>query len=267
MTDTTSIGGTPCGPWEPIFCCTLPAGAAAITGSMVQAATEALWARSGRRFGLCEITLRPCRRSCDGGWPFADQWWEFGTWPRPLLYQGSWFNIACGGCGSGCSCTVLEEALLPAPVNSIVQVKLNGSVMVTGSYRLDDARLLVRTDGGTWPVCQDMAAADTEDNTWSVTALFGEAVPTLGQLAVGELACELVKACVGQPCALPPNATQVSRQGVTVDLQALSELLDSGMIGLRNSDLFISTFNPNKLMAAPQVYDIDGPSFRRKTWP
>lgn len=261
---TSSIGGTPCSAWDPIWCCTLSAGAAAITGYAVQAATEVLWALSGRRFGQCEVTLRPCRRTCTDNWPFAENWWDFGGGgPRPLLFNGAWFNITCGGCPNGCSCTVLEEAILPAPVASVVQVKLNGSVMVTGSYRVDDNRLLVRTDGGTWPICQDMSKADTEDDTWSVTALYGEAVPTMGQLAVGELACEFTKACTGQACALPANVSQIARQGVTVDFSAFADLIRDGLIGLRFCDLFIAAMNPQRLQAVPQVYDVDGPPYRR----
>jgi hypothetical protein len=148
-------------------------------------------------------------------------------------------------------------------VSSIVEVKLNGTVMVTGTYRVDDHRLLVRTDGGTWPLCQDMASPDTADNTWAVTALYGQPVPVSGQFAVGELAAEFAKACVGAACALPSSVSQVARQGVTLDFSQFAEIIKAGLVGLRFCDLFISTFNPQHLQAAPQVYDVDGPMFRR----
>jgi hypothetical protein len=262
---TANTGTVPCEPWDPIICVAMPAGAsAAVTGYAVDAASEILWARSGRQFGLCEVTLRPCRRTCDGDWPWFDNWWDVGGGgPRPLLYQGAWFNIVCGGCPNGCSCTVVEEAVLPGPVHTIVSVKLNGTVMATGSYRVDNHRLLVRTDGGRWPVCQDMAAADTEDNTWSVTALYGQEVPVSGRFAVGELAAEIAKACVGANCAIPGNAIQVARQGVTIDMVKVGDLLDKGLLGLPMSDRFITTFNPKQLQSRPRVYDVDGPSFRR----
>jgi len=262
---STPTGSVPCQPWDPIVCVAMPAGAsAAVTGYAVQAASEVLWALSGRQFGLCELTLRPCRRTCSGGWPFADNWWDAaGGGPRPLLFDGAWFNVVCGGCPNGCSCSVIEEAVLPGPVNSIVSVKLNGTVMATGTYEMADHRLLVRTDGGTWPICQDMAAPDTADNTWSVTALFGQEVPVSGRFAVGELAAEFAKACVGASCALPSSVSQIARQGVTVDFTKFADLLKEGLTGLRFSDTFISAFNPNHLQAPPQVYDVDGPMFRR----
>lgn len=263
---SSPTGTVPCEPWDPIVCVAMPAGAsAAVTGYAVQAASEVLWALSGRQFGLCEITLRPCRKTCDGGtWPGFDNWWDAaGGGPRPLLFDGAWFNITCGSCPGSCSCTALEETVLPGPVNSIVSVTLNGTVMATGSYRVDNHRLLVRTDGGTWPVCQDMAAPDTADNTWSVTALYGQEVPASGRFAVGELAAEFAKACIGAACALPSSVSQIARQGVTIDFSVFADLLKEGLTGLRFADMFISTFNPQHLSAPPQVYDVDGPTFRR----
>ena len=265
---SASTGTVPCEPWDPIVCVAMPASAsAAVTGYALEAASEVLWALSGRQFGLCSITLRPCRRTCfdqGGWWPGFDNWWDVGGGgPRPLLFDGAWFNVACGGCPSGCSCTVIEEAVLPGPVHTITEVKLNGSVMVTGSYRVDDHRLLVRTDGGSWPICQDMAAPDTADDTWSVTALYGQEVPVSGRFAVGELAAEFAKACVGATCALPASVTQIARQGVTVDFSAFADMLKEGLLGLKFCDIFIKAMNPNHLQAPPQVYDVDGPMFRR----
>lgn len=254
----------PCSPWDLISCTFPTAASAAITGYAVQSATEILWNLSGKQFGLCEYILRPCRRDCAGGavWPFDEAVWGGGG-PRPLLFDGQWFNITCGGCGSGCSCTGLEEAILPGPVHAITQVKLNGTIMATGTYRLDhNPPTLIRVDGGLWPVCQDLAAADDQPNTWSVTAQFGQPVPVSGQFAVGELAAEIAKACLGQACAIPANATQVSRQGVTINLSTVSQVLKDGWTGLRMCDLFIAAVNPNHLTAPPVVYDVDGPSWR-----
>jgi len=250
-----------CEPWPVIWCPNLPTGSEAVTGNALAAASEALWAATAQRFGLCTETIRPCRRDCGGSWPFADSWWEWmgGTWPRPLLYDGAWYNITCGGCANGCSCGVLEEALLPGPVYEIIEVKVDGVPLPTTSYRLDNGRLLVRTDGGRWPACQDLAAEDTEVGTWSVTARFGEPVPILGQQAVGELACEMVRAMLGEDCRLPKNIQQLVRQGITISFPEDSELVSRLYFG----GMFIRAFNPAGLVARPQVYDVDGPMFRR----
>src|SRR5262249_23894476 len=155
---------------SPIWTCALDPASAAVSGTAVAAASEVLYALSGRRLGSCQLTIRPCRRDCwDGGWPFLNSWWQFGLWPRPLFLNGTWYNITCGQCYGGCSCSVISEALLPAPVSQVLQVKVDGQILDPSAYRVDNWRLLVRTDGGIWPVCNDLAKADTEVGTWSVT--------------------------------------------------------------------------------------------------
>lgn len=249
-----------CAPWDPIWCVALPTGSEAVSGYAIQSATEALWAATAQRFGLCQVTLRPCRRDCYGrSWPYADTWWEYGTYPQPVLYQGAWYNVGCGSCAGACSCTVLEEALLPGPVYDIVQVKVDGTPLAPSAYRLDTGRLLVRVDGGVWPSCQDLAAPDTVEDTWSVTIRFGEPVPTLGRQAVGELAIEIMRACLGEDCRLPKNIQQLARQGVTITFPEGQSLTER----LYFPGLFVETFNPSRLVAKPQVYDVDGPGWRR----
>ncbi len=276
MTTPTPTRG-PCSPWDPIWCFTLTADAIPLTGSALMAATEILYNRTGQIFDICEFTVRPCRRDCfDDNWWGAGfggysggPWWQWGgIYPRPALLDGAWYNLTCGGCSGSCSCVPLSIAYLPNPVASITQVKLNGAVLAASGYRVDNYRELVRLGGATWPICQDMTKADTETNTWSVTVRVGETPPVTAQYAVGELAAEIIKSCLGQPCILPRNAVTVNRQGVTVDLVSIYELLDRGLLGLTYSDLLISTYNPHRLMSRPQVYDVDGPQpWRRTTFP
>lgn len=272
MTTPTPTRG-PCAAWDPIFCCELTAAATSISGHMLQAATEILYNLSGQIFDPCQFTFRPCRRDCaDNGWwnggllgGFGNgQWWEWGAiWPRPAFFDGAWFNLTCGGCQGSCSCNPLSEALLPSPISSIVSVKLDGQTLPASGYRVDDFKLLVRLGGEQWPLCQDMSLADDQPNTWSVTAIVGEQVPMLGRLAVGELACEMIAGCLGLACRLPGNATQVTRQGVTVDLDILEQFMKQGLIGLPLCDRFISTYNPQRLKAPPLVFDVDAEPYRR----
>jgi hypothetical protein len=147
--------------------------------------------------------------------------------------------------------------VLPSPVSSIVQVKLDGSVAPTGSYRVDNNRLLVRTDGLRWPSCNDLNKADTEVGTWSVTALYGQPTPALAPLAVGELACELLKAMAGEECRLPPGVTQLIRQGVTVSIPDFGALFKDGRTGLYMVDMFLAATNPNRLQQRSRVYSPD----------
>ena len=264
---TTATSG-PCAAWTPLWCCDLTAFSPAATGNALMAATEVLYDLSGQRYGLCEFTVRPCRHECssEGGWPGFGGWWQWGAavpYPRPLLFDGVWSNITCGVCGDRCSCTGISEAWLPGPVGQVLTVKLNGSVLVSGSdYRVDDFRKLVRLGGDVWPVCQDMTLADDQPNTWSVTFTVGETVPAIGQFAVAELACSIMGGCASH-CALPSNASQVTRQGISIEIATFSEMLANGVLGLRFVDLFLFAKNPHKLRSRPRVYDVDGPSFRR----
>ncbi len=264
----------PCDAWDPIWCCDLTSAMIAVTGMAVQAATEILYNLSGQRFGTCSITLRPCRQNCNdaawwgsygwGGAPWGGSGGWGGMWPLPALIGGQWFNLTCGVCSGTCSCTVVSEAWLPSPVHSITAVKLDGVTLTAGTdYRVDDFRKLVRLGGESWPFCQDMNADDTQDNTWSVTAVIGQEVPTIGRWAVGELACEIIAGCLGLACAIPKNATSITRQGLTIDFPTFSELLQNGSLGLRWCDIFVATYNPQRLKAVPLVFDVDGERFRR----
>src|SRR5690606_39649442 len=134
--------------------------------------------------------------------------------------------LTCGSC-SDCACGTVSEALLPAPVHSIVEVKVDGTPLVTGAYRVDNNRLLVRTDGGRWPRCNDLTRADSEPGTWSVTARVGEEPPEGAALAMGELACEIAQAADGQDCRLPAGVQQLVRQGVTISYPDVGELFRS----------------------------------------
>ena len=267
LTSTPSAG--PCGVWNPIWCEPLPVSTVSVSGWALQAATEVLWAKSGRQFDTCEITLRPCRDDCFGGtWPWGETWNQWGTtWPYPYNYAGQWFNLGCGGCPGQCSCTVLHTVELPAPVGEITEVRVDGVALPTTAYRVYDHRTLVRTDGQPWPLCNDLNKSDTEVGTWSVTFVAGTAVPALGRLAVGELARELALACVGEACRLPSPVQQIVRQGVSLTFLDPNEMFADGKTGLYRSDLFISTFNPGGVAARAVAVDVDGPAPRRQTWP
>jgi hypothetical protein len=87
--------------------------------------------------------------------------------------------------------------------------------------------------------------------------------PTLGQLAVGELACELLRAIKGEDCRLPANVASLVRQGVEIRMPDPNELLKDGLLGLPLSDRFVLAVNPNRLPARSRVYSVDSPRHRR----
>lgn len=261
----------PCDPWpiaQPWCCITgatsiTGAAFAAITGSAALSATEVLWAASGRRFGTCLATVYPCRKECgDAGW------WDNGQWITPALIRGKWFNITCGMCMGDCSCTSVEIVDLPVPAAEIISVVIDGVTLPTSAYRVDNWRRLIRQDGGLWPLCQDRSRPPGSVGTWSVTLRVGAAVPHLGQVAMGELTCEFVKACAEDTsCRLPRKVIELARQGVTFRFPDVQEMLKDGLLGLEMSDHFIRTYNPNGLKVSPKVYSIDAPPASSPTWP
>lgn len=252
-----------------MLCCSTEGVNVATIDRMLMAATEVYWALSGRQFGVCQIPpLRPCRRDCWNGYgtewlggnPFVGGWAPAGWQNRGPL----WLGLTCGSCVGDCSCTTVEEALLPSPVAEVVEVKIDGAVLPVTAYRVDDWRLLVRTDGGVWPACQTMGAADTATGTWSVTVKVGKRVPVLGELAVAELGCELVKGC-SEPneCAIPAHIVARTRAGVSESFIDLADLVKYKLTGLPQGDYFLRSFNPSGLSSRSSVHSPDYRPSRR----
>jgi hypothetical protein len=256
----------PCRPYDYVSLCPIPTEAAAVSGYALEAASEIVFFAGGQQFDTCQVTIRPCRKECYGdAWPrLSAGWWDYGsTGPWPALINGLWYNIACGFCGSNCSCSVVSETILPGPIREIVQVTIDGQVLdpVT-DYRLDDYRKLVRLGGNQWPLCNDLNKSITETGTWSVTMITGLPLPTLGKFAVGQLFCDILNDLVNNDCSLPDNVTDITRQGLSFTLDDVQRAVESGFDTLKYVNKFIERYNPHKLAARPRLYDIDAPDFR-----
>lgn len=262
MVDSYTPG--PCQDWPVVWRCPLTGHDPSVTGAALTAASEMLYLLSGQRFSQCEVKTRPCREDCYGGiyrgW--TGNWGSYGYYPMPANIGGQWYNLTCGDCSGSCSCTFVSEVFLPGPVISITEVKVDGVVLTPNvDYRVDDYRKLVRL-GAQWPFCNDLNKADTEVDTWSVTAVYGEPVPVLGQIAVGELACEFIKLIEGDDCALPAGVTELSRQGLTMTFGDITDGMSTFFARYPTSYLFLKTYNPFNLQARARAYDLDGPTFR-----
>lgn len=268
MTGSVTPTLDPCQAW-PLVGCDLSTYSTdpAVTGVAALAATEVLDALTAYRFAPCPVTIRPCATDCaDGAWFGAPYpWWNWGSWPRPLFFQGYWYNLTCGSCVGNCSCQYISEAKLPTPVFGVTQVKVDGAVLAPATYALRDFRYLMRVDGQRWPRCNNLALADDQVGTWSVTLQVGEPVPTLGMLAVGELACQFAAILTKADCKLPKAVQSLVRQGVTLNFLDPSEVFPGGRVGLYTCDLFIQTYNPRGLLNRAKVYNLDGPDAAVRT--
>jgi hypothetical protein len=241
------------------------------TGYAATTATHLLWSLSGRQFGTCPVTLRPCRENCWEGQAsgytgnYAYPWSSYGS---PLASAGwdasYWFPLGCGSCIRGsCSCSVVSQVWLPSRVNAVTSVKADGVALPATSYRLDDNQFLVRTDGSLWPRCNDLTKDDTQAGTWSVTADYGITVPDSARMAMGEMTCQILRAMSNQDCQLPQNVQRLVRQGVTVEFPPVQALLAEGRTGLYLVDLFLTMTNPHKLDQRARVYSPDRMTPRR----
>lgn len=244
-----SVG--PCTTWDVVLLCGIDGVDATTTGRAAQAATEILWALSGRQFGECEVKFLPCRSECPpvGGPSFWDPYW----YSDRITYIPPCVNACFGSCG----CNSQSQFTLPRPISSITLIEIDGSPVPTGSYEIQNKQTVVRTDGGLWPACND--------GSWAVTAKFGNEVPQLGLIAGGELTCEFIKLLRNvQGCKLPQRVQNVTRQGVSMASLDPQDFLDKGRVGLYLSDLFIATFNPYGLKQPSRIYNPDVPTATRR---
>ena len=234
-------------------------------------ATGILDALTGRQFAQCPVVIRPCGKRCGfyGGYltypvDSAQASGLGAPWMVPYIGAGGvWRNCTCGG---GCTCRARCEAYLPGSVAEILEVKVDGVVIDPAAYRLDNhsGPVLVRTDGECWPECQDMNLLDDEAGTFSIRYTPGAPLPRIGQIAAGELACQFAKACAGAgDCTLPQQLQSLSRNGVQVEVVDPNLLMDNGLTGYPNVDLFIKAVNPRRLQRGPRVLTPDLPATRR----
>ncbi|MEC3995151.1 hypothetical protein VSR01_17075 [Actinacidiphila sp. DG2A-62] len=158
----------------------------------------------------------------------------------------------------------------------VTEVLVDGEALAPEAYRVDVPNLLVRTDGGCWPECQDMTLPCGEPGTVCVTYRIGLHLDEAAIAAVSELTCELVKACLpGQQCRLPGNTTKLARQGstlayrqgVTVETFDPTIVFAAGRTGLPGVDMWLATVNPYNQPSASRVYSPDLRRPRMQQWP
>lgn len=238
IADPASEGsGLTCAPWatsgDVCAPCVDNDDVSAVIDDQLQVASDILFLLSGRRWpGVCSDTVRPCAR------------------PR------------CHGSIS-CSCGGLSTVVLGPNLVAVSQVKVDGEVLSDALYRVDTAHdELVRLPDAngsrvSWPCCQRLDLADTEDDTFSVTYTYGAEPPVGGVKAAAELACELALSCTGGTCRLPKRVQTVTRQGVTVALIDSLDLFERGMTGLPSVDLWLKSVNPNGLSRRAKVLSPD----------
>jgi len=227
-------------------------------------ATMTLWAATGRRFGLCTITVQPCKQK--RRWPLYEVFpvpaWGYGTGYgapgiiSPFICNGQWFNGGWGGCRCRARCELPLQG--PTTTAGVLEITVKGEVVDPSAYVIMNGYLLVRTDGDCWPSCVDYSQQDPPEFT--VTYQRGNPLPPSLAIAAGILANEYGKACGGdQSCRLPSRLTSLSRQGVDVQVAQISEYLDLGLTEIPEVDRIIVALNPYRQQERSAIYSVDTP--------
>lgn len=143
----TAIPGSPC-------CSDLTDPAIVDQANTIAAAV--IWGLTGRQFGCCSMTVRPCKpKTCDPITLSQLIYWDsraylqFGA-PNlgvlsffPTLIDGQVYNIQCG-CPTGCcTCEADCEVSLPGPICAVANVTVDGVVLDPSLYRVVDGRKLI----------------------------------------------------------------------------------------------------------------------------
>lgn len=231
----------PCAPWttwdEVQEATTIPLGTIDEDEreEILDFATAILYGETGKRYpGLCRRTFSicDCGAWCGSyGYPFGNpaaadwQGWSYGSW------GGACFWRHCTG-----KADHIDLGELRFPVVAARDVTVAGTVVPTSSWRIDDRRYLVRTDGSTWPECADL----TDPSQFKATLLYGRQPFAGGDQACAALAAEMGKFRVEGTCNLPENVTDIIRAGITYRVRDSKDLLDDGLSGVPTTDRWLA---------------------------
>lgn len=254
-------------PWvipDPLCCDCWNTADPAMKAQAIAWASAVMYARTGRQFGLCPITVRPCmERRCSDGIVYG-AWWSGSLW-TPYILNGIWFNCFCGEI---CSCKPRCEVRLAGPVAEVVEVTIGGVVVDPATYRVDDYQWLVRQDGECWPECANMDNASGGTGVWEVTYTRGREVPHVVLNATAILACEYVKMCKKDAsCRISSRVVAMDRQGTSFQFVAPDDMIKLGLTGIGEVDDIIIAFNPAGLRFQPRVFSSAVKFPRQQTWP
>lgn len=219
------------------------------TAAMLGMATDLLWNWTGRRFGVCPVTVEfehdPGVCGCElvaarGGGTFTGRGLGVsgpglrgGSAPwTPVLLAGVVKNLSCGCYQDPCVCRrgpAAGAVRLPGPVASVSGVTVDGDP--EGGWSLLPGGWLARAGGAAWPHAGLRVSYER-----------GTPVPVGGRVALGVLAWELSKAVeCPEDCQLPQRVTAVTRQGVSVAVMDQFADLGEGRTGIWLIDSWVSS--------------------------
>lgn len=207
-------------------------------------AGELLYQLSGHRWlgtgceATAEIRSRPTALGA-GQWPFQDIG-SCGCWRlQPgygyaQAYTDAWLSDRFWRGAHPAPVAVL----LDPQASSVTSVTTSDGVLVAPeAYELTEAGWLQRLDGKGWSGCGTAGPTVIEYAK-------GRTPPVGAIAACVQLAIEFLRSmCGDQGCAIPQNATQITRQGVTISMD-FSSFLKEMRTGVPMVDLWLNSVNP-----------------------
>lgn len=238
----------PCQAW--ITASDLACGEPVERASAARAASDVLFLLSGSQFtGECETTIRPGLGDC---WCLAG--WPYPYWPESSYQWEQWGHPYRPGMCGGSN----RIQLGVWPVTEIGAVVIDGDTLPGSDYAVEDHMWLVRTDCTPWPT----------GDVWTVTFTAGVAPPEMGVRAAKAVACWLLEqtSSGSEECQLPDNVQVLTRNGVTVQMLPDDPTMTS-LLGLREVDVFLKAYNPNRLAGNAMVVVPGRHRVRQVTFP
>lgn len=192
--------------------------------------------------GSCSTTIRPAKSNCvcRNGVDLSTYTWIPSGFPyRAMAYNGSIYNCPACDCFDS-NCGTSDCITLPFyPVNEITNITIDGSILPSNKYELRGVKIC-RTDGLTFPTCQDLDIPLGQSGSWSVTFKHGIAPPVDLVEHMLDYACQLAKRKLDRPCELP------KRVAIEKDFVALDPMtfVKDGLTGWAPLDACIRSINP-----------------------
>lgn len=225
--------------WSQVVAAVAPADVSSLSEEqrelVLDFATAILYGETGQRYpGLCRRTFSICDCGsfcCVPGYPYgnpaAADWQGWSGW-------SGWRGCGWRHCTGSADHVDLGD--LRYPVIAARDVTVAGAVVPRASWRIDDWRYLIRTDGTAWPCCPDL----TDPTAFKASLLYGRMPFQGGDQAAAALAGELAKFLTGGDCALPEGVTDIIRAGITYHITQAQQLLESGLSGVPATDRWLA---------------------------
>lgn len=252
----------PCEPWctdAQVRACGLNTDEydGAVVAFGVALASRVMWAASGRRYGLCETTVRPCH---PGNHQFGFHPYSGSPHPDSGIEVHYWQN------GSLCGCQ-LPELWLPGPIAAVEEIIYDGVILPSSAYGIKTVghgrrKTVVRFDTDAagnvvhWWRGNDLlrdptvsvapASPDEHAPAWQVTYWKGRSVPFVASEVTALLAAQFAKARCGGKCdeKIMAAVTRVARRGTTVDYTQKEAKETVAAVGHPLADVWLKSVNP-----------------------